>query len=223
MLCNVFLVTSTINASVGLISPDDRFLQTVEQLKSIRNHDSSSVIVLVDNSLVQMLPNQEQQIQELVDYYIYVGWRRYPQIFNKLGIIGANESYMLLVGIDLIKTLGIQVKRLFKMSGRRRFSDAFDITIYDDSRFYGKYAFKKTDEYSHKPGVFFLHTRFWSCCGTLLDSAKELIAKSYKSVLLDNMLVEQAMYQNINKLNLIELENLEVEGTLTFWNTLYKD
>lgn len=220
---NVFLITSTINTPLGLINPADRFYQTINQLTSIKITDPTALLILVDNSLVPMTSEQEAEVVNLVDHFIYVGWRKFVINLNKHGIIGANEVYMVLVGLNLIKTQKISVKRLFKISGRRRFSDAFDITMYDNADFYRKYVFKKREEYVQYSGVYFLHTRFWSFCGSLVDDAIMLLSKSLETIMQDHVLIEQAIYQNINKELLVELEQLEIEGTMTFWNKLYKD
>lgn len=223
MLRNVFLITSAINTPLGLIHPDDRFLQTVEQLQMIKIQDPESLIILIDNSPTPLPCSQIQQLKTLTDYFIYTGWRYYPKEFNSLGIIGASEAYMILVGLDLIKQEKISVKRLFKMSGRRRFSEAFDITIYNNIKFYKKYVFKLREEYNHSPGVYFLHTRFWSVCGSLVDNAITLVSNSLRDIVRDTILIEQAIYQNLDKNFLEELDYLEVEGIMTFWNKTYKD
>ena len=220
---NVFLITSAINTPLGLIHPNDRFLQTVDQLVMIKQHDPESIIILVDNSPTPIPNDRVSQLSELSEYFVYTGNRSYPKMFNNAGVIGASEAYMMLVGIDLIEQEKISVKRLFKMSGRRRFSESFDITIYNDARFYKKYVFKTRGEYTHSPGVKYLHTRFWSVCGSLVSNTTELVAKSLQDIMNNHMLIEQAIYQNIDKSLLLELDQLEVEGNMTFWNTLYKD
>ena len=223
MLRNVFLITSAINTALGLINPIERFLQTIEQVQSIKQIDPESLIILIDNSLYPLDADQTERILGLVDYFIYIGWRSHAKEFNNLGIIGASEAYMMLVGLDLVKQQKIPAKRLFKMSGRRKFSKEFDIATYDSIEFYKKYVFKKREEYSHNLGVYFLHTRFWSLCGTLIDNAVILLSNSLRTIIQDKRLIEQAIYENIDKNLLSELDQLGIEGNMTFWNNSYKD
>lgn len=216
---NVFIITSTINTYLGLISVEDRYKQTLITIDSIKQKDNNAVIILIDNSTVPLSDEQYNTLASNATYFLDIGNRTPCKLFNKDGVKGAGEAYMLLVGLDLIKILNLLPKRVFKISGRYKLSNTFSIAFYNDT--YGKYVFKTrtTNEY----GAISLHARLWSVCGSELTDMKDLIAKSFYQHIIDNTTIEEAMFKNIDKTKLLEVEQIHCEGLIAPWNTLINE
>jgi hypothetical protein len=215
---NVFIITSTINTNLGLITPENRFYQTLETIESIRQKVNNSIIILVDNSSFSLLESSYKILSEKCDYFIDVGQRSICQEFNSQGIKGAGESYMLLVGLDIIQQQNIQCDKIFKISGRYKLSETFDVSVYDKN---GKFYFKTRDK--NQLGNYFLHSRMWAACGTIFFDAKKLVEKSFNTHLKENITIEEAIYKNIDLTKLIEFDTIHCEGYIAPWNTLIKD
>jgi len=216
---NIFIITSTINTQIGLISVEDRYQQTIITIDSIKQKDKNAIIILIDNSSLPLSSEQLTILSDSVNYFLDIGDRTPCKLFNKNGVKGAGEAYMLLVGLDLIKKLNLLPKRVFKISGRYKLTDTFDISFYTD--IYGKYIFKTrtTNEYN----VTSLHTRLWSVCGSELADMKDLIAKSFYRHIVDNTTIEEAMFLNIDKTKLLEVEQIHCEGLIAPWSILINE
>jgi hypothetical protein len=216
---NVFIITSTINTPFGLISVEGRYQQTIDTIDSIKQQDKNAVIILIDNSTVPLSDAQYNILTANVTYFLDIGNRTPCKLLNKDGVKGAGEAYMLLVGLDLIKKMNLLPKRVFKISGRYKLSNTFSIAFYNDT--YGKYVFKTrtTNEYE----TISLHARLWSACGSELTDMKELIAKSFYQHIVDNTTIEEAMFKNIDKTKLLEVEQIHCEGLIAPWNTLINE
>jgi hypothetical protein len=215
---NVFIITSTINTNLGLISPENRFYQTLETIESIRQKVNNSIIILIDNSSFSLSESSYKLLSEKCDYFINIGQRSICREFNSQGIKGAGESYMLLVGLDIIEQQNIQCDKIFKISGRYKLSESFDILKYDTP---SKFYFKTRDK--NEVGNYFLHSRMWAVCGTLFSEIKNLVEKSFNTHLKENITIEEAIYKNIDLTKLIEFDTIHCEGYIAPWNTLIRD
>ena len=216
---NVFIVTSTINTGIGLIPVEDRYQQTLITINSIKEKDDTAIIIVVDNSTVPLTNDKYDALTIAATYFLDIGNRTPCKQFNKEGVKGAGESYMLLVGLDMIKRLNILPKRVFKISGRYKLSNTFDLSFYDNT--YNKYVFKTrtTNEYNMTS----LHSRLWSACGSLLQDMKILVSKSFYEHIVDQTTIEEAIFKNIFKDKLLEVEQIHCEGFIAPWNVLIVD
>ena len=214
MSANVFIITSTVNTALGLISVQDRFIQTLETIKSIRSRVPNSVIVMVDNSSQSLDHQAMDYLASQVDHFLYIGWRRVCQTFNRFGIKGAGESYMLLVGLDFVQSRQLSAERIFKISGRYRLTERFNIEDYKQC--HEKFCFKTR-------GQNFLHSRLWSGCGTRLNDMIELTKKSLNTHLQLNITIEEAIYKEIDFDRLVEFDEIHCEGYIAPWNKLIQD
>jgi hypothetical protein len=216
---NIFIITSTIITQSGLISPYDRFLQTIETIDSIRKKLKNSIIILVDNSNLTFIGNESEKLISKVDYFFNISERKICQFMNKKEIKGAGESYMLLVALNFIKQTNLASKRIFKISGRYKLSDEFDINLYEN--LLGKFCFKKIDKNEY--GKYFLHSRMWSFCNTLLDETIELVKNSFITHTKEDITIEEAIYKNIDLKKTVEFERIYCEGYIAPWNKLIRD
>jgi hypothetical protein len=216
---NVFIITSTINTNWGLISSNDRYLQTLDTISSIKQKDNTATIILIDNSTQPLGDEQYDLLVKQVTYFLDIGNRKPCIEFNKNGAKGAGEAYMLLVALDLVKQLNLTPKRLFKISARYKLSNEFNINFYDTVT--NKYVFKtrNTNEY----GLVSLHARLWSVCGSLISNMKELVSQSLYKHIAEATTIEEAMFKIIDKDLLVEVEQIHCEGIIAPWNQLIND
>jgi len=217
----LFIITSTINTPLGLIDPTTRYLQTLDTIKSVRDKVNGT-IVFVENSTIPLTVDQSQLIKNSVDHYINVGGRTEVMYFNSNGIKGAGETYMLLVALDFIKINKISTDRIFKISGRYKLSENFNIGVYDQT-IADRYCFKTRDRGKYSNSLTYLHTRMWSFGSILLEDARAMLQAAMKTHLIDSITIEEAIYKHINLQKLIELETIGCEGYLAPWNTLVLD
>jgi len=215
----VFIITSTINTNLGLINPQDRFTQTLETIESIKTKVENYTIIMVDNSTNFLQEKEYNELIKKVDFFINVGQRKFCKFLNDCGIKGAGEAYMLLVGLDAIKVLNLKPSRIFKISGRYKLRDFFDLKQYENT--YGKYCFKTRSKNEYDK--FFLHSRMWSACGSLLNEMHDFIGKSCEEHLFKNITIEEALYNNIDLTKLLEFDRIECEGYIAPWNKLILD
>jgi hypothetical protein len=215
----VFIVTSTINTPLGLIDPATRYSQTLDTIKSIRDKVKGTIL-FVEKSTIPLSSDQQHLIERSVDHYIYIGDRTEVIYFNSNGIKGAGETYMLLVALDFIKTNNILTDRIFKLSGRYKLSENFNIDIYNKTMI-GQYCFKTRDQHDHS--LTFLHTRMWSFCISLLDDTRTMLQAAMKTHLIEEITIEEAIYKHINLQKLIELKTINCEGYIAPWNELILD
>jgi hypothetical protein len=216
---NVFIVTSTINTDLGLIPVEERVDQTFATIASVRKHVDDAIIILVDNSSTALPSAIYNELATLVDLFLDIGSRSICRHFNKFGIKGAGESYNILVALDVLRQMNVTPARIFKISGRYCLSETFDITVYHNMQ--GKFCFKTRDQDSG--GNTFLHSRMWSACGSLLDEMQSLTSRAFDTHLMENITIEQALYKNIDKDKLLELDVIHCEGYIAPWNTLIRD
>lgn len=215
----LFILTSTINTPHGLIDPETRFQQTIDSINTIKNKVPNSIIMLVENSTE--LPKQiEDILLNLVDHYIYIGKRRDIIELNRNGVKGGGEAYMLLVAFDYIKNKNIKAKRIFKLSARYKLSNEFDINSYNDMN--DNYLFKTRDKHDYQKD-YFLHTRMWSFGYSLLDDTIEMISKSFGTLFVENITIEESIFKHINKSKLSEINRIYCEGYIAPWNELIID
>lgn len=216
----IFIVTSTINTSLGLIDPPTRFLQTLETIQSIRNKVENSTILLIESSLTGLQEHVAAKLKNSVDYFLDIGARNCLQLLGKHGVKGGSELYILMTALDFIKINKLHANRIFKLSGRYKLTDEFDYSIYKNSNFKNKYSFRKRGRYQDQGPDCFLHTRLWSFDSNLLDETYELLSTSLLTSLKENITIEEAIYKHINFDKLVELEKIHCQGYIAPWNQL---
>ena len=214
-----FIVTSTINASEKLFEVGPRFVETIETLQSIRTKVPDSRIIFIDNSVTPLAIEQKQLIDQLTDISIYAEPNLFLQFSNNSGLKSIGEAYILYIAMNKMKENDLVGKRVFKMSGRYKLSDTFDISFYDNETFINKYIFHKT---RHKFGIDQVpsikdvyDTKLYSLCHTLIDEYLNLIPVMFTSMManIGNSLSlwEVSNYDHIEKEKVILVDFLHFE------------
>lgn len=178
---NTFIVTSTINTSSGVFSVEERLKQTEETIESIRKYAPGSKIVLIDNS--------NYHINLDIDYRVPFRANIFTRWANDIESKGIGEAYMLSECFKFMRENVIRPTRLFKISGRYRLAEGFDIHEYDNPKYKGMYAFRVNDwdvssvQWVGNQTVRYLETRLYSMCGSLIDEYEGLVHKMFHTMI----------------------------------------
>ena len=237
MAKNIVLLTSAVYSNYGIYKPAERIQQTLETAKSAKKYIPGAVIILVDNSKVDVQNDNSDEFEELidlVDYYIDNSDDDDIKYFhNNVSNydIGKNamEAMGMLKALNYIASdqdLIAEVKestRLFKLSGRYQVTDKFDINKFDNADTKGKYVFKKAQPSWINPADTgtntLLQTRLWSFTPDLFNDTVKLYSDIIATMIplfnqgkyIDN---EHAMAKFIPKDKLVELETVGLQGNI---------
>lgn len=234
---NIVLITSAIHTNYGIYYFRDRILQTIETVKSVKQYIPNPIIILIDNSKIEIQNEQStefSELLELVDYYIDNSDDLDIQYFhNNVSNYDVGKNVMEAVG--LYKSLNYiynnaellaefnNASRIFKLSGRYKITENFDITKFDNDLTVNKYVFKKAQPAwinSVDTGVdTLLQTRLWSFTPEMLLETIQMYGR-----IIENMIAmvnqgkyidsEHSMSKFIPKEKLIELETIGVTGNI---------
>jgi hypothetical protein len=140
---DLFLIPSIINTGNApwsyttvrsVFSADDRFLQTLESITSIRQRMPNAKILLVECS--PLTHQQKEVLQTRTDYFLDLS--EDPEAIaccittEKKGL---GEAYQTKRAADFIREKNLQFRRLFKLSGRYSLNEEFVETNYSDTVF----------------------------------------------------------------------------------------
>ena len=160
-MSNIFVITSCLNAKVGLIDHETRYNQTLNTIKSIRDKVKDSIIVFVDSSPTFVSEEKMKTIRDMCDYSVALFNHSVAIDLAEKGLKTPGEAYNMVVAIDIIRSFNPQdVKRVFKVTGRAELTDDFHIEDYDNMQ--GKYVFKKRNKSWMSPALELVDTRLWS-------------------------------------------------------------
>lgn len=132
---NLFIITSVINVvskpltyskNRSVFSENQRLIQTIDTIKSIRNKNENCRIMLVDCSNIDS--NTSNQLKELVDYF----YDCYKDSSIRKIVESMNKSWgeCEIMKFALIKVLSIndfEFDNIFKISGRYFLNDDYDV------------------------------------------------------------------------------------------------
>ena len=218
----LFIVTSALYPRMGVISREERFQQTVEGLKSLREKCPEAIVILAEGSPDKV---SEEKIKTLSDYVDMVadfsGDKDIAQ-FASIGRKSEAENVLMLKMMlllkqesDLMKLLH-SVSRIYKLSGRTILNNGFDI---HDHNHFGKYVFKKrmpTWLQGERAEIFtdLLITRLFSFCPSLIDDYMIMCQRNIGVIIDAGVDTEHAHFFNINPDYLVELDDIHCQGTM---------
>jgi hypothetical protein len=234
---NIVLLTSAVYTNYGIYDPKQRIQQTLDTAKSAKQYIPGAVIVLIDNSKIDVQNDTSAEFEELidlVDYYIdnsddadiryfHTNVANYDIGKNAMEAMGLLKALSYINGdADMLKELN-EATRIFKLSGRYQVTDKFDITAFDNANTKGKYVFKKAQPSWIDPAdtgvTTLLQTRLWSFTPDLLADTIQMYQEIIKTMLglfnqqkyIDN---EHAMSKFIPKEKLVELDTVGLQGNI---------
>lgn len=225
-----FIVTSACNVQYGIFDIEERFNQTIETLKSIKQHIPDSKIVLLESSPMTLSQEKQLLFSSYTDLYVDYSNDDLIQTFHKtlnLSFLKSiSETYI--VG-SFLETQNIftDQDRIFKLSGRYVLSDKFNRA---DHNKVGKYVFKNKQPFVsyyypdskliiNPVSLFQYKTRLYSLCGSLIGSyiyvCKEMFSffnECYqKKVFTD---IEHVLYKFMNHSLVEEIPVLGIKGMM---------
>ena len=222
---DLFIVTSAIRTSIGVIDDEVRLKQTIEGLQSLRKAAPDAIIMLVDASSRMIDEATMAQVAQYCDRTIsFFGDEDLMSLANA-GLKSQAEITLLFKTLSIIKRhpelqqMMSGVRRVFKLSGRTNMLEGYDPKAYDD--LYGKYVFKKRipswlsphkqveSDCSH-----LYITRMYSFCTSLFDNYLNILPEIYRTVNEFGVDTEHAHFGNTDKNLTVEFENLYCEGVL---------
>jgi len=234
---NIVLLTSAVYSNYGIYKPAERIAQTLETAKSAKQYIPGAVVILVDNSKVDVQNDDSDEFNELidlVDYYIdnsddddikyfHNNVSNYDIGKNAMEALGMLKALNYIASDSDIMNEVSASARIFKLSGRYQVTDKFDITKFDNADTKGKYVFKKSQPSWINPadtGVnTLLQTRLWSFTPDLFEDTVKLYQNIIGTMIplfnsgkyIDN---EHAMAKFIPKDKLVELETVGLQGNI---------
>ena len=222
---DLFIVTSALRTSIGVIDDETRTRQTIEGLQSLRKAAPDALILWVDASSKQVDEATMVQVTQYCDKSIsFFGDEDLMSLANA-GLKSQAEVTLLFKTLSIIKQhpelqkMMAGVRRVFKLSGRTNMLEGYDPKAYDNQ--YGKYVFKKAmpswlpPQKQLESGCDHLYiTRMYSFCISLFDNYLNTLPAIYQTINQHGVDTEHAHYGNIDKGFLVEFETLYCQGVL---------
>jgi len=222
---DLFIVTSAIKTSIGVIDDEVRLKQTIEGLQSLRKAAPDAIIMLADASSRMIDEATIAQVAQYCDKTIsFFGDEDLMSLANA-GLKSQAEITLLFKTLSIIKRhpelqqMMSGVRRVFKLSGRTNMLEGYDPKAYDN--LYGKYVFKKRIPSWLPPHKqvesdcnHLYITRMYSFCISLFDNYLNILPEIYRTVNEFGVDTEHAHFGNTDKNLTVEFENLYCEGVL---------
>lgn len=203
---SLFIITSVIyfdssplsySAERSIFTPEQRSVQTLETIRSIRKFSKNSKIVLIESGQNSSI---DKKLVESVDQFIYTGKNIFVRKFTDGPKKGLGESISLIIGLK--RVVINRFKYIYKISGRYKLNKNFDESTFNHKR---DFTFKKYDSptqvstrlYGLSPRAFVKWRKILIHCLPLL-----FIGKS----------IEQTLYEKVKKLNTSYVKNLGLTG-----------
>ena len=201
----IFVITSTLNPKIGVLTPEVRYQQTLNTIKSIRDKVKDSIILLMDSSPLPVEEHMIEDIKTKVDHFITLSNHTHALELGNAGLKSPAECYIMVIAIDVIKNLALPgIKRVFKITGRAELTDRFNIEDYEDTTIDGKYVFKSSVPSWMARQLRLVDTRLWSFDYNQLDEVNQLVRDAYSDCMVSHWDLEHVYYKLIDKTKLIE-------------------
>lgn len=210
----LFLITSALNPTYGVFSPFDRYTQTMDTIKSIREKVPEADIFLVDVSVNEVDPNMLSVVMNSTDYFMSLSTHPGMIELSKNRAQSQAETLMTLLFLETIKEIDRFKKydRIFKITGRIQLDDGFDINRYND--LHGKFVFKNRVQTwmptPYRNATHLYDTRLYSLCTSKIDTFIEVLKSMFDYLQFVDF--EHAMYANIPNELVVEFERVYCKG-----------
>jgi hypothetical protein len=215
----VFFVCSTLNSSYGELSPSERFHDTKDSIESIRRHAPIDTrILFVDNSSEPAHPDYVAQLEEYgIDFY-RLPHNLFSLVANQQKLKSASEANLMYYAFDILRPEYSDCKRIFKISGRYKLSDSFNIHAYDAPEFDDKYTFcvqqfaSTYDNWKTQRRVMRLETGLFTFPPSRINELQSLLPSVAWQCLSSDACIEEALFQHVPHEHIVPLSVAHVEG-----------
>lgn len=219
MVDGVFFISSALNVKqLSVFNNDERYLQTVETIKSIDKYCPNNVKYIFDTSYD--MPKMEY-VNELVNMdvrFIYCGNNADVRRLSDAGQRSLAETLGFILFLNEYQKNPVEAKRIYKMSGRYKLNDNFilDKEEFKDSFVYlptvNSWMSKDRQELAGVDRIFEL--RLWHMDNNLLDIFKNEIYNILESMMKFGIDVEHAYYKHLSKYKWTTIEPIGLEGAI---------
>ena len=219
---HICIITSALSPAVGVIPLEDRFIQTIHSIHTVRDRIPNCTIILNDIS-VYPCDEYKKEIRKLVDIFIDSSNNSTIMELSRRGYKSHGELLLFCSTLEYIKQ-NIDLTdyvRIFKLSGRHNITEEFNIGEYDVSTI-GKYVFKNSVQSWISPELRIYETRLWSMHKLNLDDYLSKFQQIFESC--DGRYdIEHAYYKFLDKSDVVEFDNIWVEGKVALHGRYQKD
>lgn len=160
MSSNIVIIPSSVSPTTGVFSSQERFEQTIETIRTVRENVPNSFIILNDISIVPA-KNLKEQLFKLVDAGIDSDHNPQARFFSERGlkspgelVLFSNSLRFLCSNLDVKK-----VNRIFKLGARCKIKESFDINEHVSGG--TSYVFKPLPSWMDTSSKLYI-TRLWS-------------------------------------------------------------
>ena len=210
----VFLVSSTVTPTqLKFFSVEERYLQTLETVRSIRKHIPNSLCILIEGSILS--DKHKNEFIKNFDYVLEFGKDQEVLAYTRNIInIGHGEQKLLEKGIEFVQNHILSwctTKFVFKLGARYILSSKFDILNYDEN----KYNFYEEFDGDGKSLEVYT-TGLYSIPLNRLDMFKTCLVNVHKHLSVDTEMIEKYFYDHVLKNEVNTLKILGLEGRLNY-------
>lgn len=214
-----FMIIGTINCTYGIFDPETRFQHTMEAIDSVKRKVPDARILLIDNSNEPLPDNWKKIISGKVTVFHQIEHNLFSLVANLDQKKSPAETNMMWEGFRLLKKHNLVGKRIFKLSGRYRVSDSFDITEYEKPEYHGKYTFAPIpisytlDDWKNRRQVMWLQTGLISFTPNLIDEFQNMMISVLRHFDIDRGLcIEESLFQHVPHEKIAPVEREHAEG-----------
>jgi hypothetical protein len=204
-----FIVSSAINSRFGMFTPEERLADTLRGIDSIRRRVPGAAVYLLEMCGDSLLPAQTDalsaQVTRLIDYSRMHDVQAIYKVPNPDVIKNLTEMTCFHHFLHGQEALLGQVDRVFKLSGRYRLDERFDLRDYGAPQYRGRMVFSGRFASQFEPEVtgndpadnFQYMSRLWSFDASLLATVREAFGR----------MIER-MVERLNAGGYIDIEHL---------------
>ena len=214
---NLFIVTSALQANIGVVGNEERLKQTIDTLENLKEKVPDAMVLLVDGSP----HNIDEDIKKRISEYCQAIWfNTHPDVYAMASSGRKSEAEIIMMFNTLLqikqnKSIH-EIKRIFKYSARTILENDFDINEYDN--LFGKYVFKKSIPSWMSPERkinitdHLYITRMFSFCPSLIDNYLQTLQPILNNVITHGIDTEHSHYLCLDKRYVAEFDRLKCAG-----------
>ena len=214
---NLFIVTSALQANIGVVDAVERLKQTITTLENLKEKVPDAMVLLVDGSP----HNIDESIKKRISEYCQAIWfNTHPDVYAMASSGRKSEAEIIMMFNTLLQIKQSksihEIKRIFKYSARTTLENDFDINEYDN--LYGKYVFKKSIPSWMSPERkinitdHLYITRMFSFCPSLIDNYLQTLQPILNNVITHGIDTEHSHYLCLDKRYVAEFDRLKCAG-----------
>lgn len=213
------LVISTVHSLYGSLSPEIRLQQTLESLDVIYKKIPNAKILFVDNSSMPIPEEYANKIKEKVAVFHQLEHNLFSLVANRNVITKSeSEANMMYTALGLLKKHNLLGKRIFKISGRYKISDSFDISEYENPAMNDKYTFvvrpyvSSDDNYVTRRQAMWLEQALISFTPSLIDEFRSIMPSALGHMRRTGECIEETLFYYIPHEKIFPIQQAHVEG-----------